>query len=110
MVTIPILRWGQPYSSMDVDEVKHFLTGEPIARVGRANAGMIQRDMRKAQGARDALRRIPIADLIAMMKTAGDLYIERRVAARRWRRRHLMISPGSSPRARGCPKPSAART
>ena len=48
MVTIPILRWGQPYSSMDVDEVKHFLTGEPIARVGRANAGLIQRDMRKA--------------------------------------------------------------
>jgi hypothetical protein len=37
MVTIPILRWGQPYSSMDADEVKHFLTGEPIARVGRAN-------------------------------------------------------------------------
>jgi hypothetical protein len=60
---------------MDVDEVKHFLTGEPIARVGRANAGLIQRDMRKASAARDALRNIPVADLIARMKVAGDLYM-----------------------------------
>src|ERR687897_815090 len=75
MVTIPIVRWGQPYSSMDVDEVKHFLTGEPIARVGRANAGLIQRDMRKASNARDALRKIPVDELIARMKIAGDLYM-----------------------------------
>ena len=60
---------------MDVDEVKHFLTGEPIAKVGRANAGLIQRDMRKASAARDALRKIPVAELIARMKVAGDLYM-----------------------------------
>src|ERR671912_523680 len=75
MITIPVLRWGQPYASMDVDEVKHFLTGEPIARVGRANAGLIQRDMRKASVARDALRKIPIDELIGRMKIAGDLYM-----------------------------------
>ena len=68
MLKIPVLRWGQPYSSMDADEVVHFLTGEPIAKVSRANAGLIQRDMRKAAGARDALRKIPIAELIARMK------------------------------------------
>lgn len=60
---------------MDADEVVHFLTGEPIAKVSRANTGLIQRDMRKAANARDALRRIPIADLIARMKTAGNLYM-----------------------------------
>jgi len=60
---------------MDADEVVHFLTGEPIAKVSRANAGLIQRDMRKAAGARDALRRIPIAELIARMKIAGDAYM-----------------------------------
>ena len=75
MITIPVLRWGQPYSSMDVDEVKHFLTGEPIAKVGRANAGLIQRDMRKAANARDVLRKIPISELLARMKVAGDLYM-----------------------------------
>jgi acyl-CoA reductase-like NAD-dependent aldehyde dehydrogenase len=75
MVTIPILRWGQPYSSMDTDEVVHFLTGEPIAKVSHANAGMIQRDMRKAGNARNALRKIPVGELIERMKVAGDLYM-----------------------------------
>jgi acyl-CoA reductase-like NAD-dependent aldehyde dehydrogenase len=75
MLNIPVLRWGNPYSSMDADEVVHFLTGEPIAKVSRANAGLIQRDMRKAADARNALRRIPISELIARMKIAGDSYM-----------------------------------
>src|SRR5262245_55179983 len=75
MLNLPILRWGQPYTSMDVDEVVHFFDGEPIARVSRANAGLIQRDMRKAARARDVLREIPIDDLIARVGAAGDLYM-----------------------------------
>ena len=65
MLHLPVLRWGQPYTSMDVDQVVHFSTGEPIARVSRANGGLIQRDMRKAARAREALRDIPITELIA---------------------------------------------
>ncbi len=75
MLNLPVLRWGQPYSSMEVDEVVHFATGEPIARVSRANGGLIQRDMRKAQQARDALRAIPIDELIARVDRAGELYM-----------------------------------
>ena len=63
-LTIPVLRWGQPYTSLEFDEVVHFTTGEPIARVSRANGGLIQRDMRKASRARAALRAIPIDELI----------------------------------------------
>jgi acyl-CoA reductase-like NAD-dependent aldehyde dehydrogenase len=74
MLHLPVLRWGAPYTSMDVDEVVHFQTGEPIARVSRANGGMIARDMRRAQRARDVLREVPIDDLIARVKTAGELY------------------------------------
>ena len=73
-MNIPVLRWGQPYTSMDVDEVIHFSTGEPIARVSRANGGLIQRDMRKAQRARDVLRQIPIDELIERVGKAGELY------------------------------------
>src|SRR5438128_12107145 len=62
MLHIPVLRWGQPYTSIEVDEVVHFADGEPIARVSRANGGLIQRDMRKASRARDVLREMPIAD------------------------------------------------
>jgi acyl-CoA reductase-like NAD-dependent aldehyde dehydrogenase len=59
---------------MDVDDVVHFATGEPIAKVSRANGGMIQRDMRKAQRAREVLREIPIDDLISRVGKAGELY------------------------------------
>src|SRR5436190_7779 len=75
MLRIPILRWGQPYESLEVDQVVHFATGEPIAQVSRANGGLIQRDIRKAQRARDVLREIPIDDLIARVGHAGELYM-----------------------------------
>src|SRR6186713_1366011 len=72
---LPVLRWGAPYESLERDEVVHFATGEPIATVSRANGGMIQRDARKAQRARDVLREIPIDDLIARAGQAGELYM-----------------------------------
>ena len=75
MLHLPVLRWGQPYTSLEVDDVTHFATGEPIARVSRANGGLIQRDMRNAPRARDRLRAIPIDDLIDRVGRAGDLYM-----------------------------------
>jgi acyl-CoA reductase-like NAD-dependent aldehyde dehydrogenase len=75
MLHLPILRWGQPYDSLEKDEVVHFSTGEPIASVSRANGGLIQRDARKAQRARDVLREIPIEELIARAGKAGELYM-----------------------------------
>src|SRR5213076_1797337 len=75
MIHLPVLRWGSPYTSMDVDPVVHFAAGEPIAHVSRANGGLIQRDMRKAQRARDVLREIPIDDLITRVGKAGELYM-----------------------------------
>jgi acyl-CoA reductase-like NAD-dependent aldehyde dehydrogenase len=75
MLHLPILRWGQPYDSLEKDEVVHFSTGEPIATVSRANGGLIQRDARKAQRARDVLRDIPIQELIDRAGKAGELYM-----------------------------------
>jgi acyl-CoA reductase-like NAD-dependent aldehyde dehydrogenase len=75
MLHLPVLRWGTPYDSLEKDEVVHFSTGEPIATVSRANGGLIQRDMRKAQRARDVLRDIPIDELIARAAKAGELYM-----------------------------------
>jgi hypothetical protein len=74
MLHLPVLRWGQPYTSLEVDEVRHFLTGEPFAKVSRANGGLIQRDMRKAWRARAALREMPIHELIQRVGKAGELY------------------------------------
>ncbi|HEV3436959.1 MAG TPA: aldehyde dehydrogenase family protein [Gemmata sp.] len=74
MIHIPVRRWGEPYESLETDKVVHFISGEVLAEVGRANAAMVERDMRFAQRARDVLREIPIAELLKMMKKAGELY------------------------------------
>src|SRR5512134_2568978 len=74
MVKIPILRWGQPYESLELDKVVHFVTGETLAQVGQANPGLLAKDMKKAQRARDVLREIPCRDLVQMMKKAADFY------------------------------------
>ena len=75
MLNLPILRWGQPYASLEQDTVAHFITGETLAKVSQANTGLLGRDMRQAHRAREVLTAIPIADLIEMMKKAGDLYL-----------------------------------
>ncbi len=74
MPHIPISRWGEPYQSLDIDKVVHFATGEVLAEVSRANGGLVERDMRHAQRAREVLREIPIKQLLAMVKKAGELY------------------------------------
>ncbi|MSU22582.1 MAG: aldehyde dehydrogenase [Opitutus sp.] len=75
MIHFPILRWGEPYKSLEVDKVFHHATGEQLAEVSQANAGIIARDMRHAERARAVLREIPCKELLAMCRKAGDLFI-----------------------------------
>src|SRR5437588_5004107 len=81
MIHFPILRWGEPYKSLEVDEVVHFATGEPLAEVSQANGGLIARDMRLAQRAREVLREIPCAELIQIAKKAADLFMSAELPA-----------------------------
>src|SRR3989441_9292649 len=74
MLNIPVLRWGRPYTSLEVDNVIHFSTGETLARVSQANPGLLAKDIRQTQRARDVLCEIPIRELIRMMQKAADLY------------------------------------
>src|SRR5882762_2627476 len=75
VLNIPILRWGKPYTSLETEDVVHFISGETLARVSQANTGLLGRDMRLAERARQVLTDIPISDLIAMMKKAADFYL-----------------------------------
>jgi len=75
MIHIPILRWGEPYRSLEVEPVHHFATGERVAEVSQTNPGLIQRDMRRLARSRDALREIPCRELLEMGKKAADLYL-----------------------------------
>jgi acyl-CoA reductase-like NAD-dependent aldehyde dehydrogenase len=74
MIKLPVIRWGEPYDSLEIAEVSHFVTGEPIAQVCQAGGGIIKRDMRQSQRARDALAKFSCIELIAMLGKAADLY------------------------------------
>src|SRR5688572_12892911 len=74
MITLPAIRWGEAYQSLEAEEVCHFLTGEPVARVSTVGAGIIKRDARHARRAREALRSISSAELIDRCKKAGELF------------------------------------
>lgn len=74
MIKVPVLRWGHPYESLEVDFVKHFLTGETLAQVSQANPGLLAKDMKQVARAREVLREIPCRTLVDLMKKAADLY------------------------------------
>jgi len=74
VIHFPILRWGSPYKSLDLNHVVHFDTGELVAEVSQANPGLVARDMRKSNRAREVLREVPIPDLVAMVKKAAELF------------------------------------
>ena len=75
MIHFPVLRWGEPYQSLETERVVHFASGEELAEVSQANGGLVERDLRKAQRARDALREIPIPELVGMVQRAGELFM-----------------------------------
>ncbi|MXZ34883.1 MAG: aldehyde dehydrogenase, partial [Acidobacteria bacterium] len=56
MIHFPVLRWGEPYKSLEVEKVVHFATGEPVAEVSQANPGLVASDMRHPERARLVVR------------------------------------------------------
>jgi len=75
MLEIPVIRWGNEYSSMDKAPVVHFETGEELAQMDQANGGLIKMDMRKAGNARKALLQFSIDELCEMCAKAGELFL-----------------------------------
>ena len=71
---IPVLRRGQPYESLDKTEIKSVRTGETIAGVSQANAGMIKRDLRRPE--REALKALSVNRLLEISCEAGALFME----------------------------------
>ncbi|MFO0940773.1 MAG: aldehyde dehydrogenase family protein [Pirellulales bacterium] len=74
MLNLPAIRWGKPYKSLEFQEVIHFDTGEPIAKISQVNGGMLQMDYRHAPRARKVLKEIPCKELIQRCKKAAELF------------------------------------
>jgi acyl-CoA reductase-like NAD-dependent aldehyde dehydrogenase len=72
---IPILRRGQIYESLDQVELRSVRTGEPVAVISQANAGILRRDLRRIGDAREPLRAVPVERLLEICARAGDLFM-----------------------------------
>ncbi|HBE69598.1 MAG TPA: aldehyde dehydrogenase, partial [Planctomycetaceae bacterium] len=59
---------------LETQEVVHFNTGEPIAKISQVNGGMLQLDMKHAARARNILREVPIAELISKCEQAAEIF------------------------------------
>jgi acyl-CoA reductase-like NAD-dependent aldehyde dehydrogenase len=73
---IPALRWGDPYKSLDADKLVRFDTGEVIGEMSKVVGGLVERDLRHAQRARNLLRALPSNQLLEMCKSAADVFLQ----------------------------------
>ena len=74
--SIPILRQGEVYTSLDRNQLKNVRGGEPVAETHMANSGLVKRDLHGLGQAGAALREIPTADLVAITKRAGEHFLD----------------------------------
>src|SRR3954465_11741821 len=74
MIILPILRFGEPYTSLEVARVPHHRTREPFVEISQANAGLIRRDLRDQAAARRALLKFSTGELVAICNRAAEYF------------------------------------
>jgi acyl-CoA reductase-like NAD-dependent aldehyde dehydrogenase len=77
MLQIPLLRHGEPYTSLDIVRVPHHRTGAPFVEISQANVGLIRRDLLPdAQAAaRRALVDVPMSRLFEICRETADRFL-----------------------------------
>src|SRR5262245_10429047 len=75
MIHVPILRRGEPYTSLDVAVAPHHQSREPFVAVSQANAGLIRRDLRDQSSARARLAEFSTADLLEICRRAAESFL-----------------------------------
>lgn len=72
---LPVLRLGASYESLKVSDVCPLGSDSPIAHISMANAGIVRRDARRFEEARDSLRDFTCDQLIEISNKAGELFM-----------------------------------
>jgi len=72
MLSIPILRHGKEYVSLDVARSRHHQSREPFVEISQANAGLIRRDLGRQDIGTASLQRFSTRDLVAICSRAAD--------------------------------------
>ena len=74
MLSIPLLRHGQPYESVDKVTLVHHATGKPVASVSQANPGMVVRDVNRMGDT--VLERFSVAELLDICRRAAQRFLK----------------------------------
>jgi len=74
MMHIPILRHGNPYTSLDLSRVAHHQTRDTFVEVSQANAGLIRRDLGHQDIAVNSLNRFSTRELVSICSRAADIF------------------------------------
>lgn len=74
--SIPILRQGRVYQSLDRRQLDDVRGGGPVAEVHVANSGLVKRDLSRLGEAREALAALGTEKLLAMTRRAGRHFLE----------------------------------
>ena len=72
---VPIIRQGEPYTSLDVAIAPHHQTHEPFVSVSQANAGLIRRDLRDQKTPFDKLRAFSTSELLEICRKAAEAFL-----------------------------------
>src|SRR6185436_20891061 len=75
MIKIPILRKGQPYTSLDVAHVAHHRTREPFVEISQANAGLIRRDLLDQKDSHAELSKLTTKTVVDICERAADHFL-----------------------------------
>lgn len=73
---IPALRFGEPYKSLDTNDLGNVLRSGARLEVSVANAGIIRRDKMAIEKGRAALEAIPAETLLDYAEKAADIYLD----------------------------------
>ena len=74
MLQIPLLRKGEPYTSLDLARVPHHCTREPFVEISQANTGLIRRDLIDQERGRAALAKFSTAELVNICTQAAEYF------------------------------------
>lgn len=80
MLQLPILRAGRPYRSLTTLDLGDLRSGEAVARVSLANAGLIARDLGAAREGKRALEGIAVRDLLELCRQAARSFAQGELA------------------------------
>ncbi|NOT31605.1 MAG: aldehyde dehydrogenase, partial [Planctomycetes bacterium] len=73
---LPALRWGEEYPSLATLALKDHRTGATIGALSQVNAGLVRRDLKRADAAGRALRALSTRAILARCRAAAELFLE----------------------------------